>query len=89
MSLFNSEQRAYMEYLHRTPPEERCWCGWYLKGECYNCTRDTRIAYKTCADKMAMRCEECGSTPNLPEQPVYYYGNCSRRQRADERRRAT
>jgi len=29
------------------PPEQRCYCGWWLAGECPHCPKD-----KTCADKM-------------------------------------
>lgn len=34
MSYFNEEQQDYMRSLGRIPREQRCKCGWYLKGEC-------------------------------------------------------
>lgn len=44
---FNSDQISYMESLHKIPPEQKCYCGWYRLGECPHCPKD-----KTCADKM-------------------------------------
>lgn len=78
MSLFNSEQLDYMASLNRMPAETKCWCGWYPFGECYNCKQDVRVSQKTCADKMALACPECGNTPSVPEWPVFHLKNCSR-----------
>jgi len=36
MSYFNADQEAYMEYLSKLKPEEKCKCGWYLVNECPN-----------------------------------------------------
>lgn len=77
MSLFNDEQLDYMKSLSEMAPATKCWCGWYPVGECYNCTRDPRVSGKTCADKLALRCHECGSTPSVPEWPVFHYSGCS------------
>lgn len=32
--MFNSEQLGWMQYLSSLPPEEKCHCGWFRKGEC-------------------------------------------------------
>lgn len=77
-TMFNDEQNAYMDSLAEMPPETRCWCGWYAKGDCYNCKRDPRVADKSCADKLALRCSECGNTPSVPEWPVFHTRTCSR-----------
>lgn len=37
--MFNADQREYMAYLASLRPDEKCRCGWYLWGECMNCTR--------------------------------------------------
>lgn len=74
--MFNDEQRAYMEELDRIPLQKKCWCGWDMAGECYNCKRDDRLKDKTCADKMALACPECGSTPSVPEWPVFHLRYC-------------
>lgn len=76
--MFNDEQRAYMASLDAMPAETKCWCGWYPAGECYNCKRDNRVAGKTCADKLALRCPECGNTPSVPTWPVFHTVKCSR-----------
>lgn len=36
MSMFNEEQITHMESLGRMPLEEKCYCGWYSLGNCYN-----------------------------------------------------
>lgn len=74
MSYFNEEQQDYMRSLAAMPLETKCWCGWYRLGECPNgCPKD-----KTCADKMATACPECGSTKGLPNLPLYHRRGCSR-----------
>lgn len=78
MSLFNEHQQDYMASLNRMEPGKKCWCGWYPVGECYNCKRDPRVSDKTCADKLALRCPECGNTPSVPEWPVFHSIKCSR-----------
>ena len=35
--MFNDEQRAYMASLAALPPEAKCACGWYVRGECGRC----------------------------------------------------
>ena len=49
MSYFNRDQEAYMDYLAKLRPEEKCYCGWYLLGECRNGSCDPN---KTNADKI-------------------------------------
>ncbi len=72
--MFNAEQRAYMEELNRVPPAMRCWCGWFGKGGCHVCPRD-----KTCADKLAARCETCGADPGPTNQfPTTHRNGCPR-----------
>jgi hypothetical protein len=84
-TLFNDEQNAHMDALAAMPPETRCWCGWDEKGKCYNCTRDPRVSDKTCADKLTLRCEECGNTPSLPTWPVFHGRYCSKAQPISEK----
>ncbi len=59
--MFNEYQIAHMESLAKTPPEQRCYCGWYLIGEvpgCPNCPPGL-----TSADKIARWCPTCRSAP--------------------------
>lgn len=58
MSMFNSDQRDYMRYLSRRPPESKCWCGWYDLGACPHCPPG-----KSAADKVAASCPKCRSAP--------------------------
>lgn len=59
--MFNQEQTAYMQYLASIPPEQKCWCGWSLLGECSNCR--TYAPGKTTADRMEVWCPECHNDP--------------------------
>ena len=71
--LFNSEQRDHMAYLARIPLEKKCWCGWYLLGDCPNCGTE-----KSCADKVAMKCPACGNSPSYPgTEPLHHIKNCT------------
>jgi hypothetical protein len=40
--MFNADQQTYIHYIASIPPEQRCWCGWALLGECINsdCPKD-------------------------------------------------
>ncbi len=61
MSYFNSYQEGYLRYLATVTPEDRCWCGWYSKGQCMagtKCPPD-----KSLADRMAVWCPECHGSP--------------------------
>lgn len=74
MSYFNEDQQDYMRSLASIPLNTKCWCGWYMLGECPNgCPTD-----KTCADKMATKCPECGDTKLFPDSPESHYVNCSK-----------
>ena len=59
MSYFNSDQRDYMRSMATVPPEKKCWCCWYMLGECPHCPSD-----KTGADKVAVWCQRCHNTPD-------------------------
>jgi hypothetical protein len=59
MSLFNEHQEEFMRSLARIPAENKCWCGWYLAGECHTCPKDV-----TNADKLKVWCPECKNTPS-------------------------
>ncbi len=66
MSMFNDDQRDYMDYLGRIPPAEKCWCGWDRLGKCstpVNC--NTSHAGKTRADYLAAACDECRVLPPI------------------------
>ncbi len=51
MSYFNSEQEDYINSLSKIPANEKCWCGWYIFGECYNCKLG-KYAEKTLQDRL-------------------------------------
>jgi hypothetical protein len=46
VSYLNSEQESYLESLCKIPMTERCFCGWFSRGECSGC--DPALS---CADK--------------------------------------
>lgn len=48
--MFNEDQLAYMRHIERIPPHLRCYCGWYLLGECPHCPKG-----KTCLEKLLDR----------------------------------
>ena len=74
MSYFNNDQLAEMSRLEGIPAEDRCWCGWYRIEECgCGSPRD-----KTCADKLAARCPECGNAPTRPGDDLIHISGCSR-----------
>lgn len=71
--MFNKEQQSYMNYLARTAPEKKCWCGWYRLGECPNCPPG-----KSSADKIAVWCPECRSSPSPDlSRPITHSIGCS------------
>lgn len=45
--MFNDDQMDYMRALAEIPPHLKCYCGWYLLGECPHCPPN-----RTCADKL-------------------------------------
>ena len=73
MSYFNADQESYMRYLDSISPEKKCWCGWYGIGQCLNC-KTTR----TCADKLAERCTECGNDGGPEKKTITHIITCSR-----------
>lgn len=46
--MFNSDQQSYMDSLSKLPAAARCWCGWYMAGDCHDCNE--RFPGKTLAD---------------------------------------
>ena len=73
--MFNSEQRDYMRYLAKQDPNTLCFCGWYHKGDCPHCPPD-----KSAADKIALKCPECGGNPITPDgNECYHRKECSKR----------
>lgn len=75
MSL-NAHQEDYCRYLGTLKPEDKCWCGWYRKEECWSgCEQHDKGL--TCADKLAKACSECGNTPAFPDWSVSHRINCS------------
>ncbi len=73
--MFNSEQRAEMQALDLMPTNQRCWCGWFTLGSCYSCPPN-----KTCADKIASSCLECGADPGANgTHPTLHRIGCSRK----------
>lgn len=78
--MYNKDQLDHMKYLRSIPLEDKCWCGWYLHGECWNgCPDDV-----TCADKMKLKCEDCGNTPYRPGMKLVHIINCPRNPRNSE-----
>lgn len=37
--MFNADQLEYMDYLGTLTAEQKCACGWNLRGECYGSCR--------------------------------------------------
>jgi hypothetical protein len=73
-SYFNSEQNAHMDALDLIPIAARCWCAWYLKGQCPTCP-----PHLSAADKMATKCQECGSYQISHNSPgVYHRKGCGK-----------
>lgn len=73
MSYFNEYQQSEMDYLSSLKPEERCWCGWYKKGECNTPTPCN--PKDTLANRLKVTCE-CGSYPHKPGNSVNHRSNC-------------
>jgi hypothetical protein len=59
--MVNADQQAYTHYLRTIAPEDKCWCGWYPRGECHTCPVEF-----TCADKLAAQCPDCHNAPIAP-----------------------
>ena len=73
-AMFNSDQQEYMVHLSNLPAAAKCWCGWYLLGECSNCA--TYAPGKTCADKMAVWCPECHNDPGPNGGTITHIKGC-------------
>ena len=73
-AMFNSDQQSYMDMLSNLPALAKCWCGWYLLGECPNCA--TYAPGKTCADKMAVWCPECHNDPGPNSGTITHIKGC-------------
>ena len=71
MSMFNEEQRDYMRYLSTVDPANLCWCGWFHYGECPHCQLGV-----TAADKLKVRCGECGNSPIGPGGRLIHIIGC-------------
>lgn len=73
---FNSEQEDHMAWLHSLPPSAKCFCGWYLMGECTDCKKS--YPGLTCADKCLVcrapypskrdACSRCGITGRTKQE---------------------
>jgi len=74
MSYFNADQEAHMRSLASIPPEQRCWCGWSLMGQCWKCKTD-----RTCADKIAEWCPKCHNDGGPERGPIIHRIGCSRK----------
>lgn len=76
MSYFNAEQEAHMADLAKIPADTKCWCGWFMKGECHSCP-----SHLSCANKLALRCGQCGNAPNphALAAPIIHTVNCPTR----------
>ncbi|KKM86950.1 hypothetical protein LCGC14_1273830 [marine sediment metagenome] len=71
-NMFNKYQKDHMDYLDSLDPEKRCWCGWFLFGECYHdCSKN-----KTFADKLKVRCNLCGNAPWRPGGKLIHIKGC-------------
>ena len=62
---FNDEQISYMKYLATVPPEQKCYCGWYMADECPNCK-----GRGTLADRLKVSCPTCHNYPHLGGRPT-------------------
>ena len=84
--MFNSYQQSYMDMLSNLPALAKCWCGWYLLGECPNCA--TYAPGKTCADKMAVWCLECHNDPGPNSGTITHIKGCKQNTELSDRRGA-
>jgi len=75
MSYFNKDQEAYIDSLAKMPPESRCYCGWFPKGECHTCPKDL-----TLAEKMARWCIHCHNAPPAHDlnAPIIHNIRCTK-----------
>lgn len=60
--MFNSEQEEHMRYLATLPPEKKCKCGWYERGDCPNCSEVEGGMKRPTGPK----CEACAGKGYLP-----------------------
>ncbi len=73
MSMFNADQRAYMQSLARIPEQERCWCAWYRLGECDHCAPG-----RTLAMRRDEECPVCGSYPSSTGRDIVHRKGCAK-----------
>jgi hypothetical protein len=77
VTMFNSDQRSWMESLAAIPPDRKCWCGWDRLGECNNPPSICRPG-KTSADRMAVWCQDCHDEP-WDDGVIHHRVGCPRR----------
>lgn len=74
MNYFNADQREYMVDLATMLPSRRCWCGWFVLGECHSCPVDV-----SAADKLLARCDGCHNDPGpMYSRPITHRIGCER-----------
>lgn len=62
-----------MTYLEKIDPKNKCYCGWFMKGECPHCPENL-----SCQDKLDMACPGCHNAP-WPEtlsKPIIHVKGC-------------
>ena len=69
--MFNEDQKEYMTYLSILKPEEKCYCGWYLVGKCYNCPKEA-----TLADRRKAKCPCCHNYPQFGKTEITHNIKC-------------
>lgn len=79
MSYLNADQLAYLKELSLIDPNDRCWCGWSLLGQCQNCLDSIEFRGFTLADRLKGTCSDCGNTARKPNLPIIHLVNCPER----------
>lgn len=73
--MFNADQMAHMRNLNAMPLEARCWCGWWVKGDCIQCQQNG-LGDLTTADRVKAMCPDCKSEPSRPGAPIRHRIGC-------------
>lgn len=72
--MLNDDQRDYMRYLATVPAEKKCWCAWYMAGECPNCK-----GLGTLQQRLKVQCPGCDNYPPVTNQsrPIVHRIGCT------------
>lgn len=63
--MFNEFQEDHLKELENTPSDLLCWCGWYMRNECPQCSEHDAIKHLTHKDCLDYSCLICGGQPDI------------------------